>query len=122
MGSPYLQNVHHPYTSQTHTGKLTTVSPKIFAVRNISSYAKINVKKFFCVNIIYIYLQLTDKRPSELLGKSNSADSAGFIMMTSLPASPWQPTMSTLINPAVVYSPEVELQPPTCHVIITLLA
>ena len=76
---------------------------------NISSYTKINVKKKFCANIIYIYLQLTDKRPSELAGKSNSADSAGFIMMTSLPASPWQPTTSTLINPAVVYSPEVEL-------------
>ena len=58
-------------------------------------------------------LQLTDKRANALPGKGSSADSAGFIVMTSSPASPWQPTTSALINPAAVYSPEVELQPLT---------
>ena len=51
----------------------------------------------------FMLLQVTNKGPTALPGKSSS--------VTSSPASPWQPTPSVLMNPAVADSPEVELQP-----------
>ena len=58
-------------------------------------------------------MQVTDKSGSTIPVKGlKSADSATFTM-TSPAASPWQPTTAALIHPAMIRSPEVELQPLT---------
>ena len=51
----------------------------------------------------FMLLQVPNKEPTALPGKSSS--------VISSPASPWQPIPSASMNPAAADSPEVELQP-----------